>query len=545
MTALRAAPPGRAVGAGPAGNRADDDDAALRDQIDLLVRPGRQSLAPGESETRLREETGTGSGRVGKDTVTSMAILRSAVLAAARETALPLLVTVNQEGGRLNAVDWPGVVQLPGGMALGAAARSEDLAEQAGAAIGGQLRAAGLTWNLAPVCDLAGWPSARAVGTRAFGSGPVQVAVLAAAFTRGLQGAGVAATAKHFPGLGGAGADPHHQTPVIGRLPAGALEPFRAAIEAGVACVMVGSHTVRSVDARPALASQPVMALLREGLGFGGVVVTENLSIPAVSRPFGGLAGAAVAAIAAGADVVMLDSEVSRGRQPHAQRAAAIRARGEVSRALARAVRDGQVSRNRIEEAARRVLAVHRRFGIGAGTSLPGWDEANTAARRVARRIADESVTVLRGASLLPLVPAPGATLAAVRVPDAGERRADSARHAADLFPGLLAALIPSEPAAAGEGRPPGAGPAVVYGYDTRPRPGQLSGAAAEAARLRQQGRVVVQVAFGDPDDLAGSPADVLIAAFSPHRASAESVARVLTGRQHATGTLPVEGAAW
>lgn len=482
MTPPSSIPASRAAGAGPAGNRADGDEAALRDQIDLLVRPGRQSLAPGEPEARLREETGSGSGRIGKDTVTSMAILRSTVLAAAREAELPLLVSVNQEGGRLNALDWPGVVQMPGGMALGAVG-SEDLAEQAGAAIGGQLRAAGLTWNLAPSCDLAGWPSGSAIGTRAFGSGPGQVAALVAAFTRGLQGAGVAATAKHFPGLGGAAADPHHQAPVIGRLPDGALEPFLAAIEAGVTCVMAGSHTVRSVDARPALASPPMMALLREDLGFGGVVVTENLSIPAVCQPLGGLAGAAVAAIAAGADVIMLDSEVSRGRQPHRQRAAVIRARGDVTRALARAVRDGQVSRSRIEEAARRVLALHRRFGIGAGTPLPGWDEANTAALHVAGRIADESVTVLRGADLLPLVPASGTRLATVRVPDAGERRADSARYAPDLFPGQLAALVPAEPSPAG-----GSGDRAWHqrwSTATTPGPGRASSA---ARRKRQPG---------------------------------------------------------
>jgi hypothetical protein len=85
----------------------------------------------------------------------------------------------------------------------------------------------------------------------------------------------------------------------------------------------------------------------------------------------------------------------------------------------------------------------------------------------------------------------------------------------------------------------------VVYGYDTRDGSGRRSGAAAAAARLGRQRRVVAQVAFGDPDDLAGSPADVLIAAFSPHHASAEAVARVLSGRLRARGAVPVGDAAW
>jgi beta-N-acetylhexosaminidase len=535
---------GPAAGTGLPGSRPAAGDMALRDQIDLLVRPGRQSLAPGAAETRLREETGAGSGRIGKDTVTSVAGLRSVTRAASGEVLAALLVSVNQEGGRLNAVDWPDAVQLPGAMALGAAG-CENLAGQAGAAIGGQLRAAGLTWNLAPVCDLACWPSEPAVGTRAFGSDPGQVAVLAAAFVRGLQAAGVAATAKHFPGLGGSGTDPHHEAPAVDELPAGALTPFRAAVRAGAACVMVGSHTVRAVEDRPALASRRMIALLREDLGFDGVVVTENLSIPAVCEPLGGLAQAAVAAVAAGADLVMLDSEISRGRQPYQQRAAAIRARGEVTAALARAVEAGVISPGRVAEAAARVLALHRRFGIAPGTPLPGWAEANTSARETASTVAGESVTVVRGEGLLPLTLEPGMSLAAVRVPDAGHRRADSARHAPDLLPGLLGAWFPVQQVPAGGRLPPGAGPVLVYGYDTRAGAGHRSGAAAEAARLSRQQRIVAQVAFGDPDDLAGSPADVLIAAFSPHHASAEAVARVLSGRLRAPGTVPVAEAAW
>ncbi len=519
-------------------------DAALRDQIDLLVRPSTQSLVPGAAETLLREETGTGSGRIGKDTVTSAAGLRSVTRAASGQAFPALLVSVNQEGGRLNAIDWPDTVQLPGSMALGAAGE-EVLAEQAGTAIGGQLRAAGLTWNLAPVCDLAGWPAEPAIGTRSFGSDPVQVAVLAGAFVRGLQSAGVAATAKHFPGLGGTAADPHHEAPVIDELPSGALAPFSAAVRAGVACVMVGSHTVRAVEDRPALASRRMITLLREDLGFDGVVVTENLSIPAVHEPLGGLAHAAVAAVAAGADVVMLDSEISRGRQPHQQRAAAIRTRREVAGALASAVQAGLISRDRVAEAAARVLALHCRFGIAPRTPLPGWDEASTAAHETAIRIAAESVAAVRGADLLPLVRAPGTTLAAVRVPDSGQRRADSARHAPDLLPGLLGAWFPVHPVPPGRCLPPGTGPVVVYGYDTHAGSGHRSGAATEAARLKQQQRVVAQVAFGDPDDLAGSPADVLIAAFSPHQASAEVVARVLSGRLRARGTVPARGASW
>jgi len=516
---------------------------ALRDQVELLVRPGRQSMVPGAAEAIVREDAGAGSGRIGKDAVTSVAGLRSATRAAGARAFPALLVSVNQEGGRLNALDWPEVVQLPGGMALGAAADSE-LAEQAGRVIGGQLRAAGATWNLAPVCDLASWPSEPAVGTRSFGSDPCLAADLAAAFTRGLQAAGVAGTAKHFPGLGRAAADPHHEAPVIDELPAGALLPFRAAVQAGVACVMAGSHTVRAVENQPAFASGRMLALLRDDLGFSGVIVTENLSIPAVHRPFGGVAQAAVAAVAAGADIVMLDSEVSRGGQSRQQRAAAVRLRREVTGALAAAVEAGLISGGQVAGSAARVLELHRRFGVGPCSLASRWEEANAAARQVADQVAEQSVTVLRGADLLPLIPQPGTAVPVVRVPDTGSRKADSARHAADLMPALLGARFLVLRLPAGASLPPGSGPAVVYGYDTRDG-SNCSGAAQEAARLKRQHQVVVQVALGDPDDLAGSPADVLVAAFSPHRSSAEAVSQVLSGGIRPRGTVPVEGAAW
>ncbi|MFE4829864.1 glycoside hydrolase family 3 N-terminal domain-containing protein [Streptomyces sp. NPDC056672] len=521
----------------------------LRHQIELLVRPGRRSLVPGPLEDRLRQETGNGSGRIGKDLVTGPARLRQVTEAASGDPAERLLISVNQEGGRLDALDWAGVGQLPGNMALGAAGE-EGLAELAGRAVGGQLRAVGLTWNLAPVCDLAGWPSSLAVGTRSFGDGPELVGRLAAGFVRGLQAAGVAATAKHFPGLGGVVEDPHHTVPVVEELVPGALLPFRAAVEAGVAAVMVGSHTVRVIDDRPALASPAMIRLLRDGLGFTGVIVSENLSIPAVNEPLGGLAQAAVAAVAAGVDAVMLDSEISRGGQPYPALVRAVARRAEVVEALVEAVGSSLISRRQVADAAGRVRALHDRFGLVSGaepTTRLEWAEANTRAEAAAGRIGEASVTIVRGAHHLPLPADPGAPVVTVRVPDCGERKADSARHGPDLLPAVLAerhpTIIQRQPG--GDLVPAGAATAVVYGYDTRDSLEAASGAAREAARLSGRGLRVVQVALGDVDDLAGSPADVLVAAFSPHRASLAAVADVLLGRGRPRGVLPFRGPLW
>ncbi|MFJ2231299.1 glycoside hydrolase family 3 N-terminal domain-containing protein [Streptomyces halstedii] len=509
----------------------------LKACIDLIVRPGGHPLAPDITEARLERVAGAASGRLGKDTITCPDALRRALRGAQQSVPYPLLVSVNQEGGRLNALDWPQVAQLPANLAVGAG-RDPEAAELAGSVVAGQLRAAGLTWNLAPVCDLATWPSVPAVGTRSYGSDPEAVAAMAAAYVRGLQGGNVAATAKHFPGLGGITVDPHHDAPVTERLPHGALLPFRAAVKAGVACVMAGSHTVRALDDRPALASPRVLGLLRDDLGFTGVIVSENLSIPAVHQPFGGLSEAAVAAVAAGVDIVMLDSEISRGHQDFAQRAAGVRRRALVTRALLDAVREHRVSQDRIEEAAARVRALHHAYGLGADTVLPSWEEGNAAAEHAARRIADRSVTVVHGRHVLPL--SSTEPVLAVGVPNTGERRADSARRAPDHLLDSLTRHRPVTSLSPGAAMPSGTGTVVVYGYDTG------SAAAAETARWVGAGRVVVQVALGDPDDLAGSPADVLVAAFSPHRSSAESVADLLLGgRSPCPAAVPVGGTAW
>jgi beta-N-acetylhexosaminidase len=366
------------------------------------------------------------------------------------------------------------------------------------------------------------------------------VAALAAAYVRGLQAGGVAATAKHFPGLGGVAADPHHRAPVVDRLLPGALEPFRAVVDAGVACVMVASHTVRELDHRPALASPRILALLRTDLGFDGVADSENQSIPAVCEPLGGIESAAVAAVAAGVDMLMLDSEISRGQAPPGARAAGVRRRTRVVAALADAVDSGQLDRWRVAQAADRVRALHRTFGLDPSAAAPGWDQANADAGRAADRIAAASVTTVRGGAALPLTIADGRFLAVVRVPDSGQRKADSARHCPDAFPAALRAGHRLTVAvAAGSPVPDGTGAVVVYGYDTR------GAAAAEAARWAGHGLPVAQVAFGDPDELAGSPAQVLLAAYSPHRASVDAVAAVLTGQGRPGGTLPVRGASW
>jgi beta-N-acetylhexosaminidase len=245
----------------------------------------------------------------------------------------PLLVAVDQEGGRVR--------RLPDGPPKHAPAEITSAEEAAaeGAAAGSFLRQLGIDVDLAPVLDTP--TSARNfLGTRAFGGDPGRNARLGTAFLRALQDRGVAATAKHFPGLGTARAntDFDHVWITTRRAALDArLAPFAAAVRAGVELVMVSNAGYRAYDASglPAVLSRPIVTgLLRGRLGFDGVVISDWLGAPGPSSR----ADVAANAVAAGVDVLLYTSEAS-GKAAFEQLLAAVRA-GEVPTAQLRAAYD-------------------------------------------------------------------------------------------------------------------------------------------------------------------------------------------------------------
>ncbi|HEY6635496.1 MAG TPA: glycoside hydrolase family 3 N-terminal domain-containing protein, partial [Acidimicrobiia bacterium] len=197
----------------------------------------------------------------------------------------PLLFAIDQEGGQLLAAG-PDATPFPGNMALGAVGDT-GLTERVAAAIGRELRSLGINVDLAPVADIATRPHNPSMGIRSFGEGTEAVAGHTAAFVRGLQGEGVAATLKHFPGKGEADLDPHHELPVLdldrARLDTVELAPFRAGIEAGARLLMVGHYGLPAVTGdhfTPTSVSPEVMVdLVRGHLGFEGLVVTDALDM--------------------------------------------------------------------------------------------------------------------------------------------------------------------------------------------------------------------------------------------------------------------------
>ncbi len=226
------------------------------------------------------------------------------VQAAACRRGSPLLVGVDQEGGTVRRLRWASPDVAAAAMATPGQARAE------AAAAARALRAAGVGIDFAPVADVLTSP-ASFEGTRSFGMDPSTVAPLVGAFVHGLQTGGVAATAKHFPGLGSATASTDDRPVTIGRSKAfltARLVPFRAAVAAGAQLVMIASASYPALDptGTPALFSRPIVTdLLRTTLGFDGVVVTDALDTPALRTQ----ADVPGRAIAAGVDLLLYSHE--------------------------------------------------------------------------------------------------------------------------------------------------------------------------------------------------------------------------------------------
>ncbi|KAF7356842.1 Glycoside hydrolase family 3 protein [Mycena venus] len=228
----------------------------------------------------------------------------------------PLLIGIDQENGLVSAFSRPGAgTQFPGAMAL-AATGSPAVAEQVSFASGKELKLAGINWAYSPVADVNSDPSNPVIGVRSFGDDPEQVGVFASAVAQGLTSAGIAPSAKHFPGHGDTSVDSHLALPRImkssAELHATELPPFKALIKQGVATIMTGHMALPSItgsDAPCSLSRAITTDLLRNELHFDGLVVTDCLEMEAISNKAQGACGVeegAVRALEAGADIVMI-----------------------------------------------------------------------------------------------------------------------------------------------------------------------------------------------------------------------------------------------
>jgi beta-N-acetylhexosaminidase len=278
--------------------------------------------------------------------------------ALGREAGLPapLLICLNQEGGQASAVV-EGVPPMPSAAALGA--RGPAAVREAMAATARGLRSLGVGLDLAPVSDLRTNPADGVIGDRAYGSNPAVVGPLVAAAVAGLHDGGVGSTVKHFPGLGGQAGDPHKALPTDPMTEPQWLATHARAIGAGIAAgtdaVMTTDLVVLGLDptGTPAMFSRPVVSMLRDRLHFGGVIITDSLSMGGIQARMT-VPEAAVAALEAGNDLMLL----SNGDPAYEAQAV---------EAMRGAVAAGRVSTAAVRASAERVVALRKRYPVIGG----------------------------------------------------------------------------------------------------------------------------------------------------------------------------------
>ncbi|MGH3734407.1 MAG: glycoside hydrolase family 3 protein [Micromonosporaceae bacterium] len=473
-----------------------------------------------------------------------VATLSNGVQAAATgrdgRAAVPLLIAIDQEHGVILRLR-PPVTMFPGAMPLGAG-RDESQAYRAAEVTGTELRAMGINQNYAPVADVNVNALNPVIGVRSYSSDPSLAARMTAAQVRGFQrGAGTIATTKHFPGHGDTDTDSHTGIPIIDHTRTEWEQidapPFQAAIQAGTDMIMTAHILVPSLDPTldPATLSKPILTgVLREQLGFTGVVVTDALNMQGVRDKYGD-DRVPVLALKAGADMLLMPPLMDVAYD-----------------AVLQAVRDGEISEDRIDASVRRVLELKLDRDLVADpyvdpSKIPSkvGVPAHVAA---AKTVAERAVTVVKNdAGMLPL----SASARSVLVTGYHNSTFDSTA----VFGAALAdrgATVTRKP------------------YGTRPSDSQIAAAVAAAAendltvvftikawstdwdpqRKQQQlvkelvatGRPVVVVAARDPYDIAYfTEAQTFLVTYAYNAPLMEALAAILYGEVSPVATLPVD----
>ncbi|MDQ1070389.1 glycoside hydrolase family 3 protein [Streptomyces canus] len=450
---------------------------------------------------------------------------------------LPVLVSTDQEHGIVCRVGEPATL-FPGAMAIGAGGSRKD-AHALGRVAGQELRAIGIRQNYSPVADVNVNPANPVIGVRSFGSEAGAVAGLVAAEVAGYQGAGVAATAKHFPGHGDTAVDSHYGFPVIThsrelweKLDA---VPFRAAIRAGIDSIMTAHIQFPALDASgdPATLSQPILTgILRGELGYDGVVVTDSLGMEGVRTKYGD-DRVPVLALKAGADQLLNPPSLDVAWN-----------------AVLRAVQGGELTEARLDESILRILRLKARLGLfekpyvshGGVTRTVGTPAHLAAADRIAERT---TTLLVNEGRLLPLNRNTHPKLLVVG--------ADPASPSGTTGPptGVLAAAL-TELGFTATALPTGTAPsaatiaqAVAAAQDADAViVGTYNITAAQKTLVEQlvaTGRPVVAVAIRNPYDVAQLPTvPAYLAAYSWTDVELRAAARVIAGTAAPRGRLPV-----
>jgi beta-N-acetylhexosaminidase len=461
----------------------------------------------------------------------SNGLQRAALGAGSR---VPLIVSTDQEMGIVTRIG-PPATQFPGNMALGAGRSTAD-AQRAAAITGRELRAMGINQDFAPDADVNSNPENPVIGVRSYSSDPALAAEFVAAQVRGyetgLPTRTVSAAAKHFPGHGDTRSDSHTELPEVDRSVEQWREldapPFRAAIAAGIDSIMTAHIQMPRIDpsGNPATLSEPVVTgLLREELGYDGVVVTDALEMEGV-RKLHSDAEIPVLALKAGVDQLLMPVDLELAIT-----------------SVVNAVRSGELTEERVDQSVLRILRMKLLRGVLAA---PLVDEravdrvvgtpANLAA---AKEITDRTVTVVRNdPGTAPFATRPGSVLVTGWGETTGAALAAELTASGSAATPLMTGTAPTDEQIAAAVA--AAGPAdavVVLTSNLYQRPAQQKLVDALVAA----GERVVAVAVQNPYDVAHTSAPTWLATYSYSPVVVGSLVDVLFGDVTPGGTLPVD----
>lgn len=264
---------------------------------------------------------------------------------------LPLLIGIDEEGGIVSRLDKSNIPheQIPSAAMM---AGDTVQAEAAGRTIGSELKELGINVDFAPVADIYTNPENTVIGERAFGTDAQTVSDMASAFAAGLAEEGVLAVAKHFPGHGDTATDSHYGVAMaeqtLEELRAEEFLPFQRLIDEGIPFVMAGHITTPNAtgDGLPASLSAQILGLLRQELGFEGIIITDAMNMGAITEAFSP-GESAVMAVEAGVDIILMPANLE-----------------EACQGLLEAVSSGEITEERLEESVRRILEVKYEAGL-------------------------------------------------------------------------------------------------------------------------------------------------------------------------------------
>ncbi|MFC7392872.1 beta-N-acetylhexosaminidase [Scopulibacillus cellulosilyticus] len=456
-----------------------------------------------------------------------------------------LLLTTDQEGGIVTRVQ--SGTAMPGNMALGAA-RSEKLAKQVGQATGEELSALGINMDMAPVLDVNNNPDNPVIGVRSFGEDPKLVARLGISYMNGLYDSGIAATGKHFPGHGDTAVDSHLGLPSVpydlNRLKKVELYPFNKAMGAGLDAVMTAHITFPKIDdtkvvskkdgsmiSLPATLSHKILTgLIREQMGFKGVIFTDAMNMQAITDNFGSV-DAAIRAVNAGADILTMPVDLD-----------------SVYNGLNNAVKNGDIKEQRIKDSVKRILTLKINKGIIKSEKTDDLNKKINRATRIVgspkhkqieQNAANQAVTLIKNQNVLPLKNNKSSNITVI-----GHNYLDGLSSAIKKYHSNITTIDAAGPLNDTQLNQVKHSSAVIIGTYTS----DVNGRAKTSPQMQlvnqlinKLNKPVIAVAIRNPYDIMAYPkVDAYLAQYAFNDANFKASAATIFGKNDPKGQLPV-----